>query len=329
MRRIFAIAAAAMMLLASAACAKTGQSASSTDNYPSEPITIIVGYAAGGSTDTGARLIATELEQKLGATITVKNRPGANAQIAYTALSQAKPDGTTMGTINFPSAILTVLDESRGASYTKQSFAPMALQVVDPTAIAVTPDSPYQGPQDLVDAAKANPGDISVTTTGVGSNEHFALLQLEKASGATFAPVHFAEGSQRAQTAFLGGDVDVYVGNVSDLMPLIDSGKVRAIGVMAGDRSPFLPEVPTFAEKGYQVFMSSSRGYAFPADTPEKIVKKMSTAIGEIMHDKKFRARMKDLGLAPVYKDAQAYSKYWDKTEQQIKELMPLVREGK
>lgn len=326
MRRFIAVASATALLTTSAACANTGATKTSAQQYPSQPITIIVGYAAGGSTDTGARVLAKELEKRLDTTITVKNRPGANAQIAYTALSQSAPNGSTIGTINFPSAIITVLDESRGASYTRDSFAPVALQVVDPTAVAVAPDSPLQGPQDLVQTATAQPNKISVSTTGVASNEHFAALLLEQRTDAKLAPVHFAEGGQRAKTAFLGGDVDVYLGNVGDLKPLIESGKARPIGVMADQRSPFLPKVPTFAEKGYDVSIASSRGYAFPAKTPDEIVTKMSNAIGKIMKDKKFRARMKDLGLAPVYMDPKEYAQYWRDTTQLFKELMPLVR---
>ena len=302
--------------------------AGGTECFTERPMTMIVGYDAGGSTDVGARLIATELEESLGATINVENRPGAGGQVGLTALANADPDGYTFGTVNFPSAIVSVLDESRGATYTKDSFAPVALQVIDATALAVAPDSPIQTPQDLVAAATANPGQLRATTTGVASNEHFALLELQEKTGAQLSPVHFSEGGAPAATAFLGGNVEVLVGNVSDVTDLVNSGQARVVGVMEEERSPFLPDVPTFAEQGFDVQISSSRGYAFPAETPQECVTAMSDAIGTIMEDQEVRTQMENLGLAPSYLDAEAYDAYWTETTQTFENLLPLVREG-
>jgi tripartite-type tricarboxylate transporter receptor subunit TctC len=326
--RVSAVAGAALTLTL-AACAQTssGGVAASGGDYPAKGIELLVGYDAGGPTDTGARLIAEELEKKLDATVTVTNKPSANSQVAYTELSQAEPDGYTMSAVTFPSAIVTVLDESRGAAYDRDSFAPVALQVVDPTAVAVAPDSELESPEDLVAYAKEHPGELQATTTGVGSNEHFALARLEEAAGADIAPVHFADGSTKAVTAFLGGNVDLLLANVSDLQPLIDAGDVKAIGVMEAERSPFMPDVPTFAEAGYDVEISSSRGFAFPAGTPDAIVDQVSEAIGEIMEDPAFEEKMTQVGLAPSYKDADDYAAYWDQTESLFAELLPLVQE--
>ena len=316
-----------LLTLPLAACAQTGGTSASGGDYPAKPIELLVGYDAGGPTDTGARLLAKELEKKLDATITVVNRPGANSQTAYTALTQAEPDGYTLAATTFPSAIMTVLDETRGASYTRDSFAPVALQVVDPTAVAVAPDSDIKTPEDLIAAAKAQPGKLRATTTGVASNEHFALAQLKEVTGADITPVHFADGATAATTAFLGGNVELLLANVSDLQPLAESGKVRVIGVLEDERSAFLPDVPTFEESGYDVAISSSRGYSFPAGTPDEIVQEVSEAIGEVMSDPAFEKQMTDQGLAPTYLDADEYAAYWDETETVFGDLFPLVRE--
>ena len=316
------------LLVTTAACGSQADSGGSA-NYPNKPIQLIVGYDAGGPTDTGARLVAKELEKKLDATITVVNRPGANSQIAYTALTKAKPDGYTMGAVTFPSAIITVLDKSRKATFDQASFAPVALQVVDPTAVAVAPDSDIETPEDLIAAAKADPGKLRATTTGVGSNEHFALARLKEVTDADIAPVHFAEGATQATTAFLGKNVEILVGNVSDLQPLVDSKKARVVGVMDAERSPFLPDVPTFKESGSDIEISSSRGFAFPAGTPKKIVTDVSDAIGEVMDEKKFQDQMKNVGLAPTYMDSTEYASYWDETSALFEELFPLVQEEK
>lgn len=298
-------------------------------DYPTKPITLVVGYDAGGSTDVGARMMATALEEKLGTTFTVVNKPDANSQLAYTELTQSEPDGYTMSTVNFPSAIMTVIDESRGASYTREDFAPIALQVIDPTAVAVAPDSDIETPEDLIAAAEDAPGKLRATTTGVASNEHFALAMLEKATGAKITPVHFADGASAATTAFLGGNTELLFANVSDLQALQESGELRIIGVMDEERSEFVPDVPTFIESGIDVTLSSSRGYAFPAGTPEEIITAVSTAVGEIMATPEFTEKMTQQGLASAYKDSEEYTAYWTETQTLFEELYPLVSEEK
>ena len=326
LRTLAPLGAALTLAVTAAGCAQTGNAAPGGD-YPSKPIELIVGYDAGGPTDIGARLVADALEDKLDATITVVNRPGANAQIGYTYLTDAEPDGYTLGAVTFPSAIITTIDESRDASYDRDSFAPVALQVVDPTAVAVAPDSDIDSPKDLVEAAKAAPGELQATTSGVASNEHFALARLKEVTGADIAPVHFAEGSTAATTAFLGGNTDILLANVGDMQPLVESGKVKVIGVMEAERSPFLPDVPTFEEQGYDVEISSSRGFAFPAGTPQDLVDQVSTAIGEVMDDPAFEKKMTDQGLAPTYMNAEDYSAYWDETTKVFTDLYPQVSE--
>ena len=139
--------------------------------------------------------------------------------------------------------------------------------------------------------------------------------------------MHFADGSTAATTAFLGGNTDILLANVGDLQPLVESGKVKVVGVMAKERSPFLSDVPTFAEEGYDVHISSSRGFAFPAGTPQELVDQMSTAIGDIMSDPAFEKKMTDQGLAPTYMNAEDYSAYWDETTKVFTQLFPQVSE--
>ncbi len=336
MRRLTVFGAAVALAVTTAGCADTGgggggddaAAAGGSECFSDGPVELVVGYDAGGSTDVGARLMATALEEELDATINVVNRPGAGGQVGLTAIANAEPDGQTMGTVNFPSAIVSVLDESRGATYTRDSFAPIALQVIDPSAVAVRADSPIQTPTDLVEAALAEPGMLQGTTTGPASNEHFVLLELERVTDAVISPVHFSEGGAPAATAFLGGNVGLLFANVSDMTPLVENGEARVVGVFADERSPFMPDVPTFAEEGYDVDISSSRGYAFPAGTPEECVTAMSEAMGTVMSDEEFTGQMEDLGLAPSYKDAEAYAEYWTQTEEVFTELFPLVREG-
>lgn len=290
-------------------------------------IQILVGFAAGGSTDVGARILASGLEKELGIPVLVVNKPGASGQIAYTMLTQAKPDGYTIGNTNFPSAVVTYLDPARKATYTRKNFAPLGLHVVDPGLIAVRKDSSFKTLKEVIEAAKANPKKIKISTTGVQSDEAFAILQLQKITGAQFAMVHFSQGVAQAMTAFLGGKIDVFCGNVGDLLSQFKSGEVRILGIMDETPSPFYPGIKTFEEQGYKLYNASSRGFAAPAGTPKEIINILSEAIERVVATEEHKKRMADMGLTLRYMNPAQYSKYWDEYETMLKELLPLTKE--
>ena len=290
-------------------------------------IQMLVGYVAGGSTDVGARILASGMEKELGIPVIVVNKPGASAQIALTTLSQSKPDGYTIGNSNFPSVIVSYLDPSRKASYTRKSFDPLALHVVDPTLFAVKAESPFKTLKEVVDAAKANPRKIRVCTTGIESDEAFAILQLQKMTGAQFAQVHFAQGVASAMTAFLGGKFEIFCGNVGDLLSQFKSGDVRILGITDDEHSPFYPGVKTFEEQGYKIYNSSSRGFSAPAGTPKEIVDVLSGAMKKAIFSEEHKKRMADMALTVKYKDPVEYGKYWEEYETSMKELLPLTKE--
>ncbi|MEU6713994.1 tripartite tricarboxylate transporter substrate binding protein [Nonomuraea sp. NPDC046802] len=294
-----------------------------------KPVTLIVAFAPGAAVDAAARVVAPVLERELGTNVEVQNRPGAGGQIGYTALTKAKPDGYTIGATGSPSVVVSPLDPSRGATYTRQSFLPLGMQVLDPMLIGVAPDSPYKDLKSLIEAVKAKPKSVSVTTTGVQTGEHFALADIQQKTGAEFAPVHFSEGAASATAAFLGKHVQGYVGNVSDVKDLVAQGKVKVLGVMAAERSPFLPDAPTFAEQGYQIEAATARGYSAPAGLPDEVRTKIEGALKKAIEDPAVVAKMKDLGLNTVYKSGQEYTTYWTEQEATVKQALPLVRNTK
>lgn len=290
-------------------------------------ITMLVHWAAGGSSDVGARILAAGMEKELGTTVEVVNKAGAGGQIGYTALTEAKPDGYTIGSTNYPSAIITYLDPDRKASYSRKNFELLALHVVDPGIIAVKADSPYKSVKDVVEAAKANPKKIRISTTGLQSDEHFAALQLQKMTGAQFAIVHFAEGIAKAKAAFLGGHVDVLFANVGDAPSLMQGGDIRVLGVMDSEPSRFLPDVKTFEQQGYKLYNSSSRGFSAPAGTPKEIVDILSGAIKKVVATEEHQKKMADMGLTLRYMDPVQYKAYWDEYENMFRELLPLSKQ--
>ena len=290
-------------------------------------IQILVGFAAGGSSDAGARILASGMEKELGTSVVVVNKPGASSQIAYTTLTQAKPDGYTIGNTNFPSAVVSYLDPARKATYTRKDFDLLALHVIDPGLIAVKKDSPFKTVKDVVEAAKGNPKKLRISTTGIQSDEAFGILQFQKMTGAQFALVHFSQGIAPAMTAFLGGKIDVFCGNVGDLLSQFKSGEVRILGIMDDQQSPFYPGVKTFEEQGYKLYSSSSRGFAAPAGTPKEVVNTLSEAIKKAVATEEHKKRMADMGLTIRYMDPAQYTKYWGEYETMLKELLPLTKE--
>jgi tripartite-type tricarboxylate transporter receptor subunit TctC len=326
--RIAAAFAAATLIALTGCGANAGAANTAADDFPKKgkSIDLVVAFASGGAVDTAARLIQPILEKELGTNVEVINKPGAGGQIGYTQLTSAKPDGYTIGATGSPSVVVSPLDPARGAKYTRDSFQPLGRQVIDPAVIAVQPDSPYQTLKELLDAAKANPKSMTASTTGLQTGEHFALAQIQEATGAEFAPVHFSEGASQATTAFLGKHVDILVANVSDVTDLTKQGKARVLGVMTSERSPSLPDVPTFKESGYEVEAGTARGYSAPAGLPEAVATKLEAAIQKAIEDPSVVQKMNDLGLQTSYLTGNDYKQFWAGQEDDFKKVLPMVQ---
>ncbi|MFF0338344.1 tripartite tricarboxylate transporter substrate binding protein [Kribbella sp. NPDC004875] len=327
-RTLLAATVALSLATALAACGPNAQGADSTAKaWPrkGKPVELIVSFAPGGAVDTAARLVAPALEKELGTNVEVVNKPGAGGQVGYTFLTSAKPDGYTIGATGSPSVVVSPLDPARGAKYTRESFQPLGMQVIDPAVIGVAPDSPYSSVKDLVAAAKAKPGTITVSTTGLQTGEHFAAADMEQKSGTKFALVHFSDGASQAVAAFLGGHVQVYLGSASDVTDLVKQKKIKLLGVMAEERSTFLPDVPTFKEQGYDVKSATARGYSAPAGLPADVKTKLEAGLKKAIEDPEVQQRMTKLGLQTHYLDAAAYQQFWGEQETTIKSVLPLV----
>lgn len=310
----------ATVLLAATGCAKQGAAVGGTeDNWPAgQTMTMLVGYAAGGTTDVMARALALELEKKLDVQIQVVNEDGAGGQREYTSLAGAKPDGLTLGTLNYPTIITTMIDKSKKATYTLDNFQPLANHVNDPRVTIVQPDSDFKTAADLVKYAKANPLKLTGATSGLSGGGHFSMLKLEDVTGANFAPVHFNKGQADAKAAFLGGHVDVYFASIGDGLELIKSGEGRAVGVAAAKRSTLLPDVPTFLEQGIEVEESGMRGYALPAGVSKEHVAILAKALEEIITSPAHQEKLKKLALQAEFMGPVDYTAW-------LKAQMPIV----
>ena len=289
----------------------------------------MIPWPAGGTTDIGGRIIAAAAEKVLGQPIAVLNKPGASGQVGWTELAMQKPDGYYIGMINLPLLNTAILDPERKATFNIDSFIPIMNQVVDPGVLFVKPDSPYKSLKDIVEDAKKNPDKIKCGTSGFLSDDHLAILMLEKAAGIKLAPVHF-DGDPPKLTALLGGHIDVAWLNVGGFVPNVKSGEVRAIAVLDKERSKFLPDVPTSVEQGYPTVINVvTRGIAVPKGVPQPIVKVLEDALVKAAKSPEHVEKMEAGGYVVKIMVGDEYLKHYNEVHEQTKLLMPLAQQAK
>ena len=288
--------------------------------YPSRQVELMVAFPAGGSTDIGARVVASIAEKILGQPIVVVNKGGAGGQVGWTDMARRKPDGYFLGYINLPATNTVVLDPERKAVFGVDDFVPIINQVLDPGIIWVRADSPYKTLADLIAAAKKSPGTIRTATTGILSDDHLAILMVEEAApGARFRIVHL-EGSAAQLKEVLGGNVDVAFDNVGSIAPRVRSGELRALAVLDDVRSKFLPDVPTTKELGFPTVISSStRGIAGPKGMPPAIVKQLADVFRKAMEHPDHVQKLEAAGLAIRIMVGDEYARYYKETHDKAK----------
>jgi tripartite-type tricarboxylate transporter receptor subunit TctC len=282
-----------------------------------------VPYSAGGGSDISARLLAKDLEPLLGKPVTVENRVGGGGWIGWGSLAASRPDGYTIGYINAPSMFAGYLDKSLGSVRKEnlESFTPLINHVVDPNMWAVRPDSKYKSVHDVIEDGKKRPGMITFTCGGHGTDDHIALLGIEAATGAKFQVVHF-RGTAEGKTAALGGHVDIMALNVGEVAEDIKAGQIRALGVMATERTKFIPNAPTFRELGLDQVWAVSRGVAGPANLAKDVEAALISAMEKAILSPEHRKKAEALALEPRVIKGAEYRKFLKDNEQATKKLM-------
>jgi tripartite-type tricarboxylate transporter receptor subunit TctC len=259
--------------------------------YPEQSIKMIVGYAAGGGTDIIARLMAQYMQKHLGnnASIVVINRPGAGGGIGFTELSNAQPDGYTIGFINTPN-VLTIPIE-RKSNFHWQNYDLLGNVVDDPGNFSVHSDTPIKNLAELVTYAKANPGKVTYGTTGIGSDDHLAALMFERAAGVKLTHVPF-KGAAEVHNAIAGKQIMLAAMNIGEALQYQKGGTpLRHLGQMSEKRSTLAPNVPTFKEQGFNVIMASLRGIAAPKNLPPAVREQLVNAVQKAVADPEFQAK--------------------------------------
>jgi tripartite-type tricarboxylate transporter receptor subunit TctC len=269
-RRLALIAAALVALALGAAAVARAQS-----NYPDRPVKIIVPIGPGGSYDLVGRQLADVLSKRTGQAFFVENKPGAGTVVGTQAAAQSEPDGYTLlvgglSNMAFNSALYSKL-----AYDPLKDFVPVALVYKFGYVMVARKDLPQTKLQDIVAAAKANPGSITVATAGVGTGQHLVAAAFMKAAGVKLLEVPY-KGSPPAFTDLLAGRIDLFFDSMAAGLPYVQSGQARGIAVLSSKRSPLAPDVPTMSEAGVPgLDVDSWLGIFAPAKTPPEAIAKL------------------------------------------------------
>ena len=253
---------------------------------PDRQITMIVAFAAGGGTDTAARTIARFMEKDLGQPVVVLNRPGAGGEIGFSELARARPDGYTIGFINTPTIVTIPIE--RQARFKLDDFALIANIVDDPGGIWVLKDSPIRDFAGLLAAARERPGTIGYGTTGIGSDDHLAILAIERATNTRFLHIPFA-GSAQVKQNLLSRAIPIAVMNMAEGIAEWRQDVLRPLVQMGATRWSVAAEVPTLKELGIDVVEGSMRGMAAPAGMPPEVMARLARALQRTVDDPEFQ----------------------------------------
>lgn len=270
-----------------------------TAAYPTQPITFIVPYAAGGSSDTRSRQLAQKLGEYLGTTVVVENKPGASGNIGTSLIARAKPDGYTIGLGNFaPLSVNRALYGDNLSFNPQTDLLPIALIERGAMVLGVRAKSPYTSAQALIDDARKTPNKLNYASTGAGGASHLVseLFLDTQSFKATHVPYR---GGAPAVNDLIAGNVDFYLELASLFIPQMqgDQPRVRALAVAADARLQALPDVPTFRELGIDGMVASNWfGVIAPAGTPSAIILQLNAAINRALQDPQYRAVVESQG---------------------------------
>ena len=297
MRSFFRSPIKSFAMAASVAGLALSLGSAQAQTYPTKPVTLVVGFAPGGSADILARLLAQKLGTALGQSVVIDNKPGAGATIATAAVAASKPDGHTL-------LMVTSGHAGSGALYSKlsydplKSFEPVAKVGASPVVIVSPASAPYKQLSEVIDAARKSPGKLNYAAGGGGATTTSLAAEFLKSEAKVDMVMIPYKGSGPALTALLSGEVDLGFDIPSSALPHIKSGKLRPIAVTTKTRSSGLPDVPTVAEQGFPGFeVTGWFGVLAPVGTPAPVIARLNKEINAVLSDPETRANLQNIGV--------------------------------
>jgi tripartite-type tricarboxylate transporter receptor subunit TctC len=267
--------------------------------WPQKPVKVIVPFPPGGVTDSLARITADWLTHRLGQPVVAENRPGASGAIAAELVARAEPDGYTLFSAATPQ--LAIVPHVQKINYDPvKDFAPISIVGTNPFALGCNQKIAATSLKQLVDYARAHPGELSYASPGSGSVGHLTMELFLARAGLKMEAVLY-KGGGPAIADVVAGHVPCYFGNLNEILPHAGGGKINVLAVSGETRAPQLPQVPTVAEQGYPGFRTVTwNGYVAPAATPRSIVDRIAREIAAGCRDAAFTARLEKIGVDPV-----------------------------
>lgn len=305
--------------LATALAALAGPA--TAQEFPSQPITIINPYSAGGPADLISRTIGEGMAKVLGQPVVIENKPGAATAIAASHVAQAAPDGYTLLIAGSPTHIITpALQEVTYKGI--EDFTPVSMVANVPNVLVVQTASGIKTVADLVAKSTAEPDAVSFASVGNGSLPHLSSVLFSKETGAQMVHIPYG-GAAPAVVDLLAGNVDMGFLNAPPLMAHFASGDLTALAIASPERSPQLPDVPTMQEAGFAEFdMATWYGISAPAGTPAEAVAKLDAAIAETLKDPEVTAKLTNLGVVVFYKTSTDFGAFLTRDEGRMIDLL-------
>jgi tripartite-type tricarboxylate transporter receptor subunit TctC len=289
------------------ACLALALPAHAQQYSPGKEVTVLQGFQAGGGSDALAQLVQPYLSKELGVNFVNRYQPGATGAIAWTQLAkQTTPDGLTVSITNTP-MLMTNYIMNPSIRYSINEISPLANVVTDPGIIVVSKDSKYKNIKDLLDATKASPGRVTIGNSGVGGDDFFSVIMLEKAAGLKFQQVPFA-GDGPSWAAALANKIDASANNLGITYPQIKAGNLRPLAIFTDQRVAELPDVPTMRELGFDVVAGSSRGYSAPKGMPDAARKEFIAAMERVIQNPAFKKAAAERAMVIDFKAGDAYT---------------------
>ncbi|MDI6754252.1 MAG: tripartite tricarboxylate transporter substrate binding protein [Thermodesulfobacteriota bacterium] len=312
-----------MVLSLAVLCTILGFAGVGAAKYPGKPIKLMVPYPPGGASDFQARIVTmlAQEEKYLGQPIVIINKPGAGGMVGWNWFVESAPkDGYDLNAYNVPHFIAQSIVYPKKAKYKIGTKEPIANWGADPAVLIVPRDSPFNSVKDLVEYAKKNPGKVTVSGGGNFIGHHIALIQFNRAAGIQTTHVPYA-GGVPALVAVVSGEVMAGFNNSSDAFRSKERLKILAVADLG--RCPFLPDVPTLKEAGYDVDDTSNnfRGIAAPAGTPAEVIAKLADVFPKMFNDKIVADKMKETGCVLDVIPRAKLKEKWVKTEALLKDM--------
>ena len=289
--------------------------------YPAKAVTVIHGFKAGGGSDQLAHVTQPFLEKVLKQRFVNVYKPGATGAIAWKEVGKdTKPDGYTLTTCLTPQIQLNSMINAN-AGYSMADFEPIANMIFDPGILVVGVDSKYKTLQDLLDAARKEPGKIRISHSGNGGDDWYNGTMIAKLAGVGFNLVPF-EGDGPAWQAAAGGHVEAATTNVGVVTSLVQGKKLRGLGVYTEQRLPSIADVPTLKEQGVNFVEGSFRGYLAPKGTPKEIVGTLADGLEKVSADQQFKAACAAVNMVPYFLAGDAYKSFLATKEEALRKIV-------